>query len=172
MLASYETDVNVHRELDKLNSTPFFIPVGPGKKARTKQVEATMERHREERERREQTRKDGFQMNQRMEETTKELYRDQPRQLLGTSSKVDRSKFNYEEDEEDIEDEETIGSKLELVQEMAGTLKLGAKLVGEDLDRSNARLARIGEKVKLMRFLLLLGHLLTCGCRLRSWTIV
>lgn len=152
--ASYDADIDVHRELDKLNRTPFFIPVGPGKKARNKEVEATMERHREERERREQTRRDGYAMNQRMEETSKELYRDQPRQLLGTSKNVDRSKFMYEEDDEDIQDEEEMDQKLQIVAGLAGKMNVGARLIGEDIDRSIDRLDRIGAKVKSIRILL------------------
>lgn len=157
----FQADEILRRTLDKLNRTPFFVPVGPGKKARTKQVEAAMERHREEREIREQTRRDGFAAQQRMEETTKQLVRSTPGSL--GASKPTSSRFKFEEDEEDEQDEREINDKLDDLGGLVGTMNQAASLVGEDINQSIQRLNRIGDKVCLIGVYALLAHLLTLG---------
>lgn len=170
-------DHNPHRTLDKLNRTPFFIPVGPGKKARNAEIEKTMKRGTEERERREETRRDGFAMNQRMEETTKDLVRSGAPKQIGAGKKAPNKKFvfvddNGEFDQEDADDEELIDQGLQATYEKTQMLNKVSNMLGEDIERSNARLDRIGGKVSLMmHFLLLLLTLLTRGCRPRLWMI-
>ncbi|KAJ4394561.1 Protein transport protein S9 plasma membrane t-SNARE [Gnomoniopsis smithogilvyi] len=142
------------KTLDKLNRTPFFIPVGPGKKARNAQIEATMERGREERERREETRRDGFGNQVRMEETTKDLVRGQAgiKQIGGSGKKAaPNKKFvfvddNGEFDQEEADDEELIQQGLEATFERTKMLNKVSNLMGEDIERSNARLDRIAQK--------------------------
>lgn len=141
-----------------MNRTPFFIPVGPGRKARNKEVERTMARGQEEKERREETRRDGFGMNLRMEETTKELARGPgggPKQI-GAGKAAPNKKFvfvddNGEFDQEEADDEELIAQGLEATLERTKMLGQVSKFLGEDIERSNQRLDRIGSKVSLMQ---------------------
>lgn len=181
IVAAHNADCCTHRTLDKLNRTPFFIPVGPGKKARNAQVEATMERGREERERREETRRDGFGNQVRMEETTKDLVRGQSgiKQIGGSGKKAaPNKKFvfvddNGEFDQEEADDEELIQQGLEATYERTKMLSKVSNLMGEDIERSNARLDRIGQKVSLLimwPFFILIP--LTFESRPILWTIV
>lgn len=148
---------NPYRTLDKLNRTPFFMPVGPNKKARNKEVEATMLRGKEEKERREETRRDGFGINLRMEETTRDLVRgaNGPKQIGSGKKAAPNKKFvfvddNGEFDQEDADDEELIAQGLEATFQKTQMLNKVSNLMGEDIERSNARLDRIGSKVSLM----------------------
>lgn len=170
---------NLYRTLDKLNRTPFFIPVGPGKKARNAQVEATMQRGREERERREETRRDGFGNTQRMEETTKDLVRGQSgiKQIGAGKKAAPNKKFvfvddNGEFDQEEADDEELIQQGLEATYERTKMLSKVSNLMGEDIERSNARLDRIGQKVSLMQMRTLPSSSLTSGYRPILWMTV
>ncbi|CAN8099610.1 unnamed protein product [Discula destructiva] len=145
------------KTLDKLNRTPFFIPVGQGKKARNKEVEATVERGRAERERREATRRDGFGINQRMEETTKDLVRtaNGPKQIGAGKKAAPNKKFvfvddNGEFDQEEADDEELIDQGLQATYEKTLMLNKVSHLMGEDIERSNARLDRIGDKTDVV----------------------
>lgn len=177
---AHGTNCNSYRTLDKLNRTPFFIPVGPGKKARNAQIEATLERGREERERREETRRDGFGNQVRMEETTKDLVRGQSgiKQIGGSGKKAaPNKKFvfvddNGEFDQEEADDEELIQQGLEATYERTKMLAKVSNLMGEDIERSNARLDRIGQKVSLRHMPSSLPNLLTFGNRPILWTIV
>lgn len=122
-----------------------------------------MERGREERERREETRRDGFGINQRMEETTKDLVRGQSgiKQIGAGKKAAPNKKFvfvddNGEFDQEEADDEELIQQGLEATYERTKMLSKVSNLMGEDIERSNARLDRIGQKVSSTQ---LLAHL-------------
>lgn len=134
-----------------------------------------MQRGKEERERREETRRDGFAMNQRMEETTKDLVRtgNGPKQI-GAGKKAPNKKFvfvddNGEFDQEDADDEELIDQGLQATFEKTQMLNKVSNMLGEDIERSNQRLDRIGNKVSLMHMAFLLLALLTRGYRPRKW---
>ncbi|PSR97546.1 P-loop containing nucleoside triphosphate hydrolase protein [Coniella lustricola] len=163
------------KTLDKLNRTPFFIPVGQGKKARAKEVEAAMDRHREEKDIREQTRHEAFADQQRMEETTKQAMRDPIGiKQLGTK-KPANDRFAFEEDDEDNEQEQMLGERLNRVNMVSEKLNLVSGFMSEDLVRSNQGLDRIGTKVdrvddNVRAFLML--RILKLGCKLYAFPVV
>lgn len=113
-----------------------------------------MQRGQEERARREETQRDGFGINQRMEETTKDLVRtaNGPKQIGAGKKAAPNKKFvfvddNGDFDQEDADDEELIDQGLQATLQKAQMLGKVSDLLGEDIERSNQRLGRIADKV-------------------------
>lgn len=106
-----------------------------------------MERHREEKDIREQTRHEAFADRQRMEETTKQVMRDPIGIKQLGARKPANDRFKFEEDDEDNEQEEELGDRLGGVGVISETLKELSGYMTEDLVRSNQGLDRISNKV-------------------------
>lgn len=142
-----------NRELKKLNGS-MFRPVAGNPFTRGKRQnaadEAVLERHRMERDIREETRSQGFAAQQRME-TTFKAYDEQPSGLGGNRA-ADRSKFTFRDDgdEDDSEDErleDKMDQGLAKLSLRSQQLKTIASDLGDDITRQNATLDRLQDKV-------------------------
>lgn len=101
------------KELKKLNRSMFAVHVSNPFTAssRAEQRDAdVLERHHLEREAREATRRAGYQTNQRMEKTFKDLSKQEPNNAAAKkqSSLAERAKYQFEADSEDDEMENEV----------------------------------------------------------------
>ena len=107
------------RELKKLNRSMFAVHVSNPFTAtsRAERMDAdVLERHHLEREAREATRRAGYQTNQRMEKTFKDLSKQEPNAAAKKqSSLAERAKYQFEADSEDDEMENEVSPALVLV---------------------------------------------------------
>lgn len=166
-----------HRELKKLNGS-MFRPVAGNPFTRNKRQnaadEAALERHRMERNVREETRSQGFAAQQRME-TTFKAYDDQPK-ALGGNRAADRSKFTFRDDgdEDDSEDErieDQLDAGLAKMSLRSKQLNMVAQDIGDDIQRHNATLDRLQEKVSQAHTVIwFMKTLLTTLHRAMLWT--
>jgi len=145
-------------ELKTLNRSMFAVhvsnPFTSGKRAAQRDQDV-LDKHRDERDRREATRKDAFAANQRMESSFKDIGR-QPQGLLGLpkTSAAERSKHLFVDDDddpdlaaEDERDEEAIDSKLADLHGRVGMLNTIGRRMGEEVDSQIVHIKRIEGKV-------------------------
>jgi len=140
------------KELKRLNGSMFAIhPSNPftASKRREQRDADVMERHRLERAEREQTRKEAYQADQRLESTFKGLsVTDAQAKANKQASLAERAKFQFEADSEDEEMENEIDSNLDALGGAATRLNALAKATGKELDEQNRHLERINNKVR------------------------
>jgi hypothetical protein len=116
------------------------------KDRRTQRDEAIMDRHHEERELRESTRKAAFDSTQRMNQSFKGL--DQTSvQPKTKSSLAERAKFQFEPDSDDDAMESEIDRNLDDLSGAAKRLNLLARATGEEVEQQNRLIQNIAEKV-------------------------
>lgn len=139
------------KELKRLNGSMFAIhPSNPftASKRREQRDADVMERHRLERAEREQTRKEAYQADKRLESTFKGLsVTDAQAKANKQASLAERAKFQFEADSEDEEMENEIDSNLDALGGAATRLNALAKATGKELDEQNRHLERINNKV-------------------------
>ena len=141
------------KELKTLNKSMFAVhvsnPFTASSRARQRDDDV-MEKHRMERAEREATRKAGYESEQRLQRTFKDL---QPgdagyNAAKKQSSLAERAKYQFEADSEDEEMENEIDSNLDALGGAATRLNGLAKATGKELDEQNRHLERINAKVK------------------------
>lgn len=140
------------KELKKLNGSMFNPHLGnpftSSKRAAQRDADI-LERHRMERDQRQTTRADAFAANQRLDGTFKELTDDRALNSFKGASAAEKSKFAFEEDDEENEDEETIDQNTQKIAFAVGRLNVAARAIGTEVDSQNGVISRIGEKVSL-----------------------
>lgn len=141
------------KELKRLNGSMFAIhPSNPftASKRREQRDADVMERHRLERAEREQTRKEAYQADKRLESTFKGLsVTDAQAKANKQASLAERAKFQFEADSEDEEMENEIDSNLDALGGAATRLNALAKATGKELDEQIRHLERNYNKVRL-----------------------
>ncbi|KAL6715910.1 Protein transport protein S9 plasma membrane t-SNARE [Lecanora helva] len=146
------------RELKKLNRSMFAVHVSNPFTAtsRAEQRDAdVLERHQMEREAREATRRAGYQSNQRMEKTFKDLSKEQPNAAAKKqSSLAERAKYQFEADSEDDEMENEIDANLDALGGAAGRLNGLAKATNKELEEQNKLLETVNMKVSVAQLFL------------------
>ena len=142
------------RELKTLNKSMFAVHVSNPFTAgarRSARDQAVIDKHLDEREQREATRRAGYQTNQRLQKTFKELEPGAPGygQPRGKNL-AERAKYQFEADSEDEEMENEIDSNLDALSGATGRLNALARATGQEVDEQNRHLDRIADKVSLL----------------------
>ena len=139
------------KELKKLNRSMFAVHVanpftaGSRREARD---QAVIDKHLDEREEREATRRAAYQADQRLKGAFKELHKgDEGYGEKRGKNMAERSKYQFEADSEDEEMENEIDANLDLLGGAAGRLNALARATGKEVDEQNKLLDRIAEKV-------------------------
>lgn len=139
------------KELKTLNKSMFAVHVSnPFTKSsrNAKRDQDIIDKHRDEREQRDETRRAAFGTKARMESSFKELqpgdagYKPKGRNL------AERSKYQFEADSEDDEMENEIEDNLDALGGAAGRLNLLARATGKEVDEQNVHISRIVGKVR------------------------
>ncbi|KAI9651195.1 Protein transport protein S9 plasma membrane t-SNARE [Ciborinia camelliae] len=136
------------KELKTLNKSMFAVHVAnpfTAKSRKAQRDDDIINKHRAEREQRDETRNAAFASSQRMEANFKTL---QPgdvgyRAPATKASLAERSKYQFEADSEDDEMENEIDSNLDALGHAAGRLNLLAKATGREVDDQNKHIERI-----------------------------
>ncbi|PBP27045.1 transporter sec9 [Diplocarpon rosae] len=139
------------KELKTLNKSMFAVHVSnpfTASSRRAARDEEILEKHRMEREERDNTRAAAFGTQQRMERAFKEL---QPgdvgyRAPQTKASLAERSKYQFEADSEDDEMENEIDSNLDALGHAAGRLNALARATGKEVDEQNKHIDSIIKK--------------------------
>ena len=157
------------KELKHLNRSMFAVsvsnPFTSGKRAEQRDADV-LEKHRLEREMREQTRRAEHSTDQRMQKTFKDLSKEDPNSAARKQAGLaERSRFQFEADSEDEEMENEVSqvpfiretrrltvhvqidSNLTALHGAAGRLNNVARAVGKEVDEQNRHLERINAKV-------------------------
>jgi hypothetical protein len=142
------------KELKKLNRSMFAVHVanpftaGARREARDADV---INKHLDEREAREATRREAYLAEQRLKTHFKEI---QPGQPGGPKAKnlAERAKYQFEADSEDEEMENEIDTNLDALGGAAGRLNALARATGAEVDAQNKLLDRIADKVSYLSF--------------------
>jgi protein transport protein SEC9 len=136
------------RELKTINRSMFAVHVNnpfTGKERREKREQQIMDRHRMEREQREETREKAFQSSQRMKSNFQGLD-SQPTPKTGASL-AERAKYQFEADSEDDQLEDEIEDNLDQLSGAAKRLNVLARATGSEVEAQNEHLLRIAGKV-------------------------
>lgn len=104
-----------------------------------------IEKHLEEREQRESTRRAAYLTEQRMQKNFKQLSTTDPQKR--ERNLAERAKYQFEADSEDEEMENEIDSNLDVLSGVTGRLNALARATGEEIDTQNKHLDRISGKV-------------------------
>ncbi|KAL4882651.1 hypothetical protein BJY04DRAFT_217144 [Aspergillus karnatakaensis] len=138
------------RELKTLNKSMFAVHVSnPFTSAQRKRErdEKVLNTHRADRDAQAGTRSAGYQLNQRMDRTFREIERESNRAPKPKKTSVtERAKYQFEADSEDDAMEDEIEQNLDLLSGATGRLNLLAKATGRELDEQNKHLERITNK--------------------------
>ncbi|MCJ1477550.1 Protein transport protein S9 plasma membrane t-SNARE [Lambiella insularis] len=138
------------KELKKLNRSMFAVhvsnPFTAGQRSAQRDQDV-IDRHLDERDQRESTRRAGYQQNQRLQQNFKELQPGTPGygQARGKNL-ADRAKYQFEADSDDEEMENEIDGNLDLLSGAAGRLNALARATGQEVDEQNKLLDRIADK--------------------------
>ncbi|MCJ1227430.1 Protein transport protein S9 plasma membrane t-SNARE [Toensbergia leucococca] len=138
------------RELKALNKSMFAVHVSnpfTAAQRRQQRDDDVLDKHRNERDQREATRKAGYDTDQRLQRTFKDIERGssgygKPKE----SSLAERAKYQFEADEEDDEMENEIDSNLDALSGVAARLNGLARATGKEVDEQNRHLERINDK--------------------------
>jgi protein transport protein SEC9 len=138
------------RELKTLNKSMFAVhvsnPFTSSRRARARDQDV-IDKHLDERERREAARAQAFQSETRMAKAMNEIDRAGSNRKTGQSSLAERAKYQFEADSEDEDMENEIDSNLDALSGAAGRLNKLAHATGKEVDEQNKLLDRIGEQV-------------------------
>ena len=137
------------REIKTLNRSMFAVHVSnpftsaSREKARDQDV---IDRHIEEREQREATRRAAYQSDQRMQKTFKDL--SSPTKAGEKQKNIaERAKYQFEADSDDEEMENEIDSNLDALGGVTARLNALARATGKEVDEQNKHLDVISQKV-------------------------
>lgn len=139
------------RELKTLNKSMFAVHVSnpfTGASRRQKRDDDILEKHQNERAMREATRREGYDTDQRLQKTFKDLdTRDSASNAKTQKSTLaERAKYQFEADEEDEQMENEIDSNIDALHGAATRLNGLARATGKELDEQNRHLGRINNK--------------------------
>ncbi|KAL1864433.1 Protein transport protein S9 plasma membrane t-SNARE [Diaporthe australafricana] len=144
------------KELKKINGSMFSGMIGPSNKTLRKQDEATLEQYQTDKRTREETARDGYQSNQHMEQlfanggNSGSLGMSRPSQAKSSKfvfvDEEDMSDEEMEQVRQDHQNEDEINRGLELLHGHAQRMKGTAMGLGEEFERQNSRIDRIGQK--------------------------
>lgn len=164
--AANHNKIAEHRaaELKHYNRSMFAVKVNnpfTSKQRAAQQAQAAIDEHRSEREQREETRRLAYLSNRNAEQNFEKLERtaDQNRRLGQTKSGIS-SKFNLEDDdEEDIQKEQAIEQKMDLLAGAVGTLNMTARAMNEfatedldHIDRIAGKSDNVDDQVRANRY--------------------
>ena len=139
------------KELKKLNRSMFAVHVNNPFTAKERQAqrdEKIMDRHRMEREQREHTREQTFRSTQRMNQNFKGVEDTYSGGAPRKTNLAERSKYQFEADEEDDQMEDEIDKNIGDLSDAAKRLNLLARATGEEVEQQNKLIGRIAEKVR------------------------
>ncbi|PNY27873.1 Protein transport protein SEC9, partial [Tolypocladium capitatum] len=134
-------------ELKTLNRSMFAVHVGnpfTSKQRQQKADDDVLNRHRTERDLREQTRHDGYSANQRMETTFREIHsagRPRPQ-----ARKKDYGKFNLDDEEGADELEDQIDNGLDELEGQVSMMNMVGRAIGKEVESQNKQIDRIMTK--------------------------
>ncbi|KAL9125320.1 MAG: hypothetical protein Q9217_005466 [Psora testacea] len=138
------------KELKQLNRSMFAVHVSnpfTASSRREKRELDVLEKHGLERAQREASRREGFETNQRMQKTFKDLStEDANKNAAKKSSLAERAKYQFEADSEDDELENEIDTNLDALGGAASRLNGLARATGKEVDEQNRHLERINAK--------------------------
>ncbi|KAK7952397.1 synaptosomal-associated protein- 23kDa [Apiospora aurea] len=138
------------KKLKSLNRSMFAVHVNNPftSSKRTAEMEArTLEQHRADRDMRDATRKAGYDANAHMEQGFKEIDKAQrSTDKWSRSSKAEKSKYAFEDDSEDDQNEDRIDDAMERTAGHVSTLNSVAKLMGKEIEGQNNLIDRLGDK--------------------------
>lgn len=145
------------KELKVANRSMFRMHVDNPftKGGRERRDQEILNKHRDERDQREETRQAAFATNQRMNQNFKGLLSAGASDSLKKSSLADRAKFQFEPDSDDEAMEEEIDKNLDQISEATGRLNLLAKAQGAEIEQQNRLLEGLAKKVRSVTFYLL-----------------
>ena len=138
------------RELKTLNKSMFAVHVSnpfTGAARRKQRDDDVLERHHNERILREATRREGYDSEQRLQKSFKDMGKPGSGPGLPKTSLAERAKYQFEADSEDEQMENEIDSNIDALHGAATRLNGLAKATGKELDEQNRHLRRINEKV-------------------------
>lgn len=139
-------------ELRKVNRT-MFAAMGVGnpftsEKRRQAREEAIIDRHQQERIQREETRVAAFRTEQRMQNTFKDISKQGDAAAAKSKPNLaERSKYQFEADSDDDQNEDEIDSNLDELHGAVGRLNTLARATGEEVEKQNKTLGKVTEKV-------------------------
>lgn len=139
------------RELKTLNKSMFAVHVSnpfTGAARRKQRDDDVLEKHHNERILREATRREGYDSEQRLQKTFKDMGKSGSGAGLPKTSLAERAKYQFEADSEDEQMENEIDSNIDALHGAATRLNGLAKATGKELDEQNRHLRRINEKVR------------------------
>ncbi|KAI1390286.1 uncharacterized protein F4822DRAFT_401444 [Hypoxylon trugodes] len=137
------------KKLKSLNRSMFAVHVSNPftAKKRTAQMEQkVLDENRADRELRESTRKDGYVGNQRMEAAFRQVDASGKNSGWQKQSAAEKSKYAFEDDEEDEEAEDRIENSMAQTAQSVSQLNTLAHLLGNEIDTQNQVIDRIGSK--------------------------
>ncbi|KAK4698122.1 protein transport protein SEC9, partial [Lecanoromycetidae sp. Uapishka_2] len=138
------------KEIKKLNRSMFAVHVSNPFTASSRAAKAdeqVLERHHLEREQREATRRAGYDTDQRLQNTFKDIGKPDPNAAAKKqASLAERAKYQFEADSEDDEMENEIDSNLDALGGAASRLNGLARATGKEVEEQNAHLIRINQK--------------------------
>lgn len=150
------------REIKSLNKSIFRPSFTWNKSAKRDAAERKiLDRHHEEREEREETRRQVFESRERIGNTFRQAERDQraPGQYSSqaansAASKLSgRSRYQFEADEEDDQVESELNSNLDEIGQLSKSLNLLARAAGEEVRTQNSKLDTLNNKTDRYVFL-------------------
>lgn len=158
------------KEIKTLNRSMFAVHVSnpfTSSSRAAKADEQVLERHHLEREQREATRRAGYDTDQRLQTTFKDIGRVDPNAAAKKqSSLAERAKYQFEADSEDDEMENEIDSNLDALGGAAGRLNGLARATGKEVEEQNAHLIRINQKSTVCLVPILCSRTSTVGPRI------
>lgn len=137
------------KEIKTLNRSMFAVHVNnpfTAKERRIRDEEKIIERHRQEREQRENTREAAFQSTQRMNQNFKGLDDAARGPGMPKASLADRAKYQFEADSDDDRMEDEIERNLDDLGGAAKRLNVLARAMGEEADAQNRQLQAVADK--------------------------
>ncbi|MCJ1283684.1 Protein transport protein S9 plasma membrane t-SNARE [Xylographa opegraphella] len=150
-------------ELKKLNRSMFAVhvanPFTAGQRS-ARRDQDVLDRHLDERDAREATRRAAYQQSQRLQQNFSALAPgpgtggadDHHQRGAPARNLADRAKYQFEADSDDDEMEDEIDRNLYLLGGAAGRLNALARATGQEVDEQNRLLDRIADKVSLAPF--------------------
>lgn len=153
-LASNQNKIAQDRaaELKTLNRSMFAVHVSNPFTSKQRQARAddeVMSRHRDERDTRETTRKEGYVANQRMEKSFREMDNvgmQRQMQAQKNSSKKNYGKFNLDDEEGADELEDQIDDGLDELEGQVSMMNMVGRAIGKEVDSQNKQIDRIMNK--------------------------
>ncbi|CEJ90196.1 hypothetical protein VHEMI05995 [[Torrubiella] hemipterigena] len=137
-------------ELKTLNRSMFAVHVSnpfTSKQRQARADEEVMNRHRQERDERETTRKEGYVANQRMENTFREMDNvSMQRQTQAQPRKKNYGKFNLDDEEGADELEDQIDDGLTELEGQVSMMNMVGRAIGKEVDAQNKQIDRIMNK--------------------------